>query len=97
MGNEDVNCMAMNRFKYKEGRVMFITNVGHLVLIFRTNLMIECNVTDQQRDYRHLCSSSTTVTAELFRDDLSRQVKDISKVNCVGQKVTLPLSLVVRA
>ena len=37
---------------------------------------------DLHSDYKHLCS------AELFRDDLSKQVKDISKVNCVGRKVT---------
>lgn len=43
---------------------------------------------DLHTDYKHLCSASTTVTAELFGDDLSKQVKDISEVNCVGWKVT---------
>ena len=43
---------------------------------------------DLQTDYKHLCSASTTVTAELFGDDLSKQVKDISEVNRVGRKVT---------
>ena len=43
---------------------------------------------DLHTDYKHLCSASTTVTAELFGDDLSKQVKDISEVNRVGRKVT---------
>ena len=43
---------------------------------------------DLHTDYKHLCSASTTVTAELFGDDLSKQVKDISEENRVGRKVT---------
>lgn len=43
---------------------------------------------DLHTDYKHLCSASTTVTAELFGDDLSKQVKDISEVNRVGREVT---------
>jgi len=43
---------------------------------------------DLHTDYKHLCSTSTTVTAELFGDDLSKQVKDISEVNPVGRKLT---------
>ena len=43
---------------------------------------------DLHTDYKHLCSASTTVTAELFGDDLSKQVKDISEVKRVGRKVT---------
>ena len=49
---------------------------------------------DLHTDYKHLCSASTTVTAELFGDDLSKQVKDISEVNRVGWK--LPPSLVIK-
>ena len=37
---------------------------------------------DLHSDYKHLCS------AEIVRDDLSKQVKDISEVNYVGRKVT---------
>ena len=43
---------------------------------------------DLHSDYKHLCSASIPVTAELFADDLSKQVKDISEVNRVGRKVT---------
>lgn len=43
---------------------------------------------DPHTDYKHLCSASTAVTAELFGDDLSKQAKDISDVNRVGWKVT---------
>ena len=43
---------------------------------------------DLHSDYKHLCSASTTVTDELFGEDLSKQVKDISEVNRVGRKVT---------
>ena len=51
---------------------------------------------DLHTDYKHLCSASTTVTAELFGDDLSKQVKDISEVNRVGRKVTTCTSTVTR-
>ena len=43
-------------------------------------------------DYKHLCSASIPVTAELFGEDLSKQVKDISEVNRVGRKVTSTMS-----
>ena len=43
---------------------------------------------DLHSDYKHLCSASTTVTDELFGEDLSKQVKDIFEVSCVGRKVT---------
>ena len=39
-------------------------------------------------DYKHLCSASIPVTAELFGDYLSKQVKDISEVNRVCRRVT---------
>ena len=44
-------------------------------LNYRRKQLIE---PDLHTDYKHLCSASTTVTAELFGDDLSKQVKDIS-------------------
>ena len=47
---------------------------------------------DLHSDYKHLCSASIPVTAELFGDDLSKQVKDISEVNRVGRKVTSTMS-----
>ena len=39
-------------------------------------------------NYRHLCSLSNPVTAELFRDDLPKAVKDISDTNCLSSKLT---------
>lgn len=39
-------------------------------------------------NYRHLCSPSNPVTAELFRDDLPKAVKDISDTNCLSSKLT---------
>ena len=41
----------------------------------------------QHSYHRQHCSESIPVTAELFGDDLSKQVKDISEVNRVGRKV----------
>ena len=38
--------------------------------------------------YKYLCSASMSVTAELFGDDLSKQVQDISEVKWVDRKVT---------
>ena len=40
------------------------------------------------QSYRHLCSSSLTVTSELFGDDVSKQVKDLTEVNRVGRRIS---------
>ena len=40
---------------------------------------------DLHSDYKHLCSASIPVTAELFGDDLSKQVKDISEIGLAGK------------
>lgn len=39
-------------------------------------------------NYRHLCSPSTPVTAELFGDDLPKAVKDISDTNRLSSRLT---------
>lgn len=39
-------------------------------------------------NYRHLCSPSNPVTAELFGDDLPKTVKDISDTNRLSSKLT---------
>ena len=39
-------------------------------------------------NYRHLCSPSNPVTAELFKDYLPKAVKDISDTNCLSSKLT---------
>ncbi|XP_078350904.1 uncharacterized protein LOC144635696 [Oculina patagonica] len=39
-------------------------------------------------NYRHLCSPSNPVTAELFGDDLPKAVKDISDTNRLSSKLT---------
>ena len=39
------------------------------------------------RDYAHLCSASTVVTDELFGADVSQQVKDITELNRVSQRL----------
>ena len=41
-------------------------------------------------NYRHLCSPSTPVTAELFGEDLPMTwlYKDISDINCLSAKLT---------
>lgn len=41
---------------------------------------------DLHADYKHLCSSSTPVSTELFGDDISKQVKEMTEVNRVGKK-----------
>ena len=43
---------------------------------------------DLHNDYKHLCSSSIEPTSLLFGDELPKQVKDLTKVNRVGKKVT---------
>ena len=40
------------------------------------------------QSYRHLCSSSLPVTSELFGDDVSKQVKELTEVNRVGRRIS---------
>ena len=39
-------------------------------------------------NYKHLCSAIIPITDELFGDDISKQVKDLTEVNRVGRKIT---------
>ena len=39
---------------------------------------------DLYEDYKHLCSASVPSSSQLFGDDLSKQVKDLTEVNKVG-------------
>ncbi|CAB4043109.1 Hypothetical predicted protein, partial [Paramuricea clavata] len=43
---------------------------------------------DLHEDYKHLCSASVPSSSQLFGDDLSKQVKDLTEVNKVGRKMT---------
>ena len=74
------------------GKVLAQEAIDSLSLLAHANTELnrrkELIKPDLHTDYKHLCSASTTVTAELFGDDLFKQVKDISEVNCVGRKVT---------
>jgi len=75
------------------GKVLTQEAIDSLSLLAHTNTELnnrrnELIKVDLHTDYKHLCSVSTTVTAELFGVDLSKQVKDISEVNRVGWKVT---------
>ena len=77
----------------KGGKVLAQEAIDSLSLLAHANTELnnrrkELIKPDLHTDYKHLCSASTTVTAELFGDDLSKQVKDISEVNRVGRKVT---------
>ena len=77
----------------KGGKVLAQVAIDSLSLLALANTELnnrrkELIKPDLHTDYKHLCSASTTVTAELFGDDLSKQVKDISEVNRVGRKVT---------
>ena len=44
---------------------------------------------DLHSDYKHLCSSnsSVTITDQLFGDDLAKEVKELTDINRVGKKV----------
>ncbi|CAB4011286.1 Hypothetical predicted protein [Paramuricea clavata] len=42
---------------------------------------------DLHKDYKHLCSASLPSSSQLFGDDLSKQVKDLTEVNKVGRKM----------
>ena len=44
---------------------------------------------DLHSDYKHLCSSNSSVTIpdQLFGDDLGKEVKELIEVNLVGKKV----------
>ena len=75
------------------GKVLAQEAIDSLSLLARANTALnnrtkELIKPDLHTDYKHLCSASTRVTAELFGDDLSKQVKDISEVNRVGRKVS---------
>ena len=77
----------------KGGKVLAQEAIDSLSLLAHANTELnnrrkELIKPDLHTDYKHLCSASTTATAELFEDDLSKQVKDISEVNRVGRKVT---------
>jgi len=50
--------------------------------------MERADETSPHTNYRHLCSPSNPVTAELFRDDLLEAVEDISDTNCLSSKLT---------
>ena len=39
-------------------------------------------------NYKHLCSATIPITDELFGDDISKLVKDLTEVNRVGRKIT---------
>ena len=77
----------------KGGKVLAQEAIDSLFLLAHANTKLN-NSRKEHTDYKHLCSASTTVTAELFGDDLSKQIKDISEVNRVGRKVTTCTSTV---
>ena len=65
-----------------------------LALIANANLELnqrrrELMKPDLHNDYKHLCSSNSTVTItdQLFGDDLAKEVKELTEVNRVGKKV----------
>jgi len=77
----------------KGGKVLAQEAIDNISLLAHANTELnnrrkELIKPDLHTDYKHLCSKSTTVTAELFGDDLSKQVKHISEVNPVGRKET---------
>ena len=43
---------------------------------------------DLHDEYKHLCSSSLAITDQLFGNDLPKQVKELTEVNCVSKKVS---------
>ena len=63
--------------------VAFATYVNHEL----NNKHRECIKPELHQDYRPLCSLSNPVTTWLFGDDLLKQVKDMTEVNKVGQRV----------
>ena len=42
---------------------------------------------DLHDEYKHLCSSSPAITDQLFGDDLPKQGKEMTEINCVGKKL----------
>ncbi|XP_028415993.1 uncharacterized protein LOC114539556 [Dendronephthya gigantea] len=63
--------------------VAFATYANHEL----NNKRRECIKPELHQDFRPLCSTSNPVTTWLFGDDLSKQVKDMTEVNKVGQRV----------
>jgi hypothetical protein len=43
---------------------------------------------DLHEDYKHLCLASVPSSSQLFGDDISKQVKDLTEINKVGRKMT---------
>jgi len=64
--------------------VLFLANANQKINYCRRELMRP----QLDANYRHLCSPSTPVTAELFGDDLPKAVKDISDTNRLSSKLT---------
>jgi hypothetical protein len=62
----------------------FIGNAGFQTSLKRRDLL----KASLSKDYQSLCSASTPVTTQLFGDDLSKKVDDISKANIIAVKIT---------
>ena len=62
---------------------LFATANKEVNLRRREHIKPELNQT-----YKHLCSNSLPITAELFGDDVSKQVKELTEVNRVGRRIT---------
>ena len=72
-----------NLVRKMKDAVAFATYANHEL----NNKRRECIKPEPYRDYRPLCSPSNPVTTWLFGDDLSKQVKYMTEVNKVGQRV----------
>lgn len=64
--------------------IAFVSQANHDIYAKRR----ESIKPELHQDYRPMCSPSNSVTEWLFRNDLSKKVKDMTEVNKVGQRVS---------
>ena len=89
-----INKYLGNMTSIPSGNEILQETTDAFALIANTNLELhqrrrELMKPDLHTDYKHLCSSnsSVTITDQLFSDDLAKEVKELTEVNRVGKKV----------
>lgn len=89
-----VNKLLGNLSSIPSGNEILLEATDAFALIANANLELnqrrrELMKPDLNNDYKHLCSSSSsvTITDQLFGDDLAKEVKELTEVNRVGKKV----------
>ena len=83
----------MDHISFPQGNDLSQQSTDALALFANTNSELnqrrrEFIKPDLHDEYKHLCSSSLAITDQLFGDDNPNQVKELTEVNRVGNKVS---------